>query len=315
MVRRRDRQGRAPDSVRGRQAVLQLRPSHAAVVRPVDAAGRAGPRNGREDAAARHRVEDDRVAPVVVRRDEAQPLPGRSPVLRAVDAAEVVVARHAPETYATDEDVLAVERIDRNRPNAPRQARRLGEGPRLPRGSAVGRPVDAVARVRVEGEVRLTRAAVQRRRRRGVDGQRADLQRGAGAPFQRPRLAGVGASPHATARRADPHAVGVGRIYDHRRRSAADVGRTGLGPVADQRPAGQRARRAPPFGHTRRPRCLTHRPRDAAPEPRGSILVLRDPRRRFAGLALLGRDLHSRSWRHVCRLSPAGPGQRTTLRS
>ena len=174
--------------------------------------------------------------------------------------------------------------------------------PGCPRGAAVGRAVDAVARIRVGREVGFARAAIQRRRRRRVDGERADLERGAAratSARQSCRRRCLRHTPPPAAPIQTRSALR--RIARRRRRSAADVGRTGQGPVADERRRGptcaQRAavrrhalaRDASRIGHETRLR--NHAARFLCFETRGAGL----PALRF--LAVIST---ARSRRDVC---------------
>ena len=99
-----------------------------------------------------------------------------------MQSAEVVVGCHSSVADATDEHVVLVEGIDRDRTDSTGYSLRVRRRPHLPGLAAVGRSIHAVTCIRIRGEVRLTGAAVQRSRVGRIDCQRTDLQGRVRAP-------------------------------------------------------------------------------------------------------------------------------------
>ena len=152
-VRARGDQGeRGPaDALRRRQALGELRPRVAAVVRSIDPALRAGPGERWRRCVPRvERMEHDAVAPVVLRGDERHAAATWCRRRRcSCSPPKSLSARHPAVADAADEHMLAVEGIDRDRADSAGYSRRVRRCPRLPGLAAVGRAIDAVARVRI----------------------------------------------------------------------------------------------------------------------------------------------------------------------
>src|SRR4029079_17444071 len=145
-IRRADRDARPAEALARRQPSGQLGPGLPAVFRTIDSAPAPALGEGRIKGSLRG-VEQDGMAPVVVRREEGFTTPGQTAVARGEEAAEVVGPPRLAQSHAADPDVLAVERIDRDTtdPLGHRRAGRAGEEvPGLP---PVCRSIDADAGV------------------------------------------------------------------------------------------------------------------------------------------------------------------------
>src|SRR5262245_43279233 len=154
-------------------------------------------------------MEHDIVAPVLSCRHERLATPGDAAVEGGVQATKVIALCHFAEPDAAHEEMPAVERVNGDGTNAAGQVcaiARCMEPPGLP---AVVRTIEADARIRVGGQVRLSSAAVQDLRVRGVDGQSPDVQDVLVVPLRLPCVAGIRAVPDPSSRGAGPDAMGL----------------------------------------------------------------------------------------------------------
>ena len=237
-------------------------------------------------------MEDDAVAPVVLARDERHAAPRGAAVGGLVQSAEVVVGCHFAVADATDEHVVLVEGIHRDRTDSTGYSLRVRRRPHLPGLAAVDRSIHAVTRIRIRGEVGFTGAAIQRSRVGQIDCQRTDLQGRVRAPGLLPCGTPVLTHPHAAARSTNPDLVGVHRVAHEGRASAPDVYRTDHLPSGCERCRREPSPRSATFAYQRLGVCVSHRPRGTGPKPAGPRLVMRRHSLRVFAALLARSDGH-----------------------
>ena len=229
-----------------------MRPGGAAIERTPDAAAYALRRDRGKDTLRLHRIEHDRVAPIVLRRDERLARPRLARVARRVHAAESAFLRaDLPEPNPADPNMTRIVRIDRNHADAARDCRLRARGKQPPALPAICRAIQSDPGVTIGREVRFAGAAIDDLRVRRMNRERAHVEHGLRMPEPFPRSPSIRALPDTAASRARPDAVGVRRITNQTRDAPANVRRPDTFPL-------RRARRRRKFLFD--PRAFRHEP-------------------------------------------------------
>ena len=214
-------------AVHGPDHVLEPRPGVASVVRAVETGADPAVHAGAVVALV---VPEGRENPVVVRRVDRQvdsaggrvrrrqdELPVLAPVRDAVDAA--LTGDAGDRAGRRDEHALRVNRVDDDASDR----RALHEPPVLPRLAAVGRLVDAVAKVREPAARRVRLAGSGPERAVGAQGERAHCLGRVVRPGGLEGAARVRRLPDATARHRRVHRVRLIRVDDEIDDAGPDV--------------------------------------------------------------------------------------------